>query len=771
MMKVRDAISKIKIILIPTKPLPVEETSAQEFLSVCGSATRLMTQHTGSSLVGVFRVAVVANADFGIKEIRDAAPKGKHWAYFRMNSDGTGELLVSHPALLYAYTTRLVEEWASQSVSDFESGKFFTAAFKWHRPLFDYLLTQTWRTARNFDPEEHIRELARAGYTHLEVNGLAMPVPFERAIPGEFYSQFYSYCIGLDQYVYSELNKGIYPTDYLTANLNLLKKYARLGRKYGLEPGILCFEPRTVPEKLLERYPTLRGARADHPFRSRLPRYTLTIAHPRVRDHYTELVQKLLQEVPDLAYMSIWSNDSGAGFEYTSSLYVGRNGGPYLIREWRTHEQIAEVAGKNIVHFLKTLRNAASEINPEFRVSLRLEPFKVEHDVIMDNLEERLDIEVPSLLVRGYDLPYHHDKYPDISGVAGSVHHIHMENQEKELIAEHQTRGVRSHLIYSHGNGYNFEPLVGVPYPWMLHQKLKAMSDCDVECAANLGGFTPSRLAPYHINQEVVRVYMLDPTMAVDEFIRLKATGWVNESSSDRLVEVWRLADQTIRWLAPLPLYSVFGFVWLRVWVRPIIPDLHAIPESDRRYYEDYMVSTTNNTNLVDLGRDVLFELITQEYGKSFVERVDENVESPLNAAITLAEENAGDESLPEKSREVFIDLRDRLRALRCWVRTLRSVAAWVAGVYGYLGTEDEAQKEAWRDYLDDMMTRDIRNTRDLLELWESSRVNFMVVSKSGETSYIYGENLGELLRRKIQLVEEYRHVEPRIDPDIMWRV
>ena len=69
------------------------------------------------------------------------------------------------------------------------------------------------------------------------------------------------------------------------------------------------------------------------------------------------------------------------------------------------------------------------------------------------------------------------------------------------------------------------------------------------------------------------------------------------------------------------------------------------------------------------------------------------------------------------------------------------------------------------------MMTEDIQNTQDLLELWESSRVNFMVVSKSGETSYIYGDNLGDLLRRKIRLMEKYRHVEPRIDDTIMWKV
>lgn len=69
------------------------------------------------------------------------------------------------------------------------------------------------------------------------------------------------------------------------------------------------------------------------------------------------------------------------------------------------------------------------------------------------------------------------------------------------------------------------------------------------------------------------------------------------------------------------------------------------------------------------------------------------------------------------------------------------------------------------------MMTRDLQNTKDLLELWHTSTVNFMVVSKTGETSFIYGDNLGELLQHKIKLIEKYRQVEPRIDMNIMWKV
>ena len=79
----------------------------------------------------------------------------------------------------------------------------------------------------------------------------------------------------------------------------------------------------------------LRGPRVDHPFRSFRPRYTMTLTHPLVRQHYADMMRALLQEVPDLGYIAVWSNDSGSGFEHTKSLYVGRNGGPYMIREWK----------------------------------------------------------------------------------------------------------------------------------------------------------------------------------------------------------------------------------------------------------------------------------------------------------------------------------------------------------------------------------------------------------------------------------------------------
>jgi hypothetical protein len=69
------------------------------------------------------------------------------------------------------------------------------------------------------------------------------------------------------------------------------------------------------------------------------------------------------------------------------------------------------------------------------------------------------------------------------------------------------------------------------------------------------------------------------------------------------------------------------------------------------------------------------------------------------------------------------------------------------------------------------MVLQDKENTKELLELWETSPVEFMIVSEVGETTLIYGENFGDHLRRKLELIEGHENDEPYIDPNFQWRV
>ncbi len=691
------------------------------------------------------------------------------WGWVRMSEEGTGTLTASDPAMLVALPRLLAEGLTAEQQAQVRDGLFLEATFQWHRSHYDYVLTQTARTARGFAPATYIRGLAEHGITHVEVNGLYTPVPFEPGVPDEYYNQFYTYCPGLNQFVDTPLTEGVYPKAYLRANLNHLKRLAALCHEHGIRPGLLCFEPRSLPASFFEQYPTLRGARIDHPFRSHQPRYTLAQDHPVTRKHYRQLVRNLLEEVPGLAYMSVWSNDSGAGFEHTSSLYVGRNGGPYMIREWRSHDEIAEVAGRSLLRYLRLLQETGAAVNPEFEVLLRMEHFKTEHDAILDGMGEGLSIEVPSLLVRGYDLPYAHPKYPEQDSAAGSIHHTRFEAREKDLLEAHRDAGFEPSLHYAPGPGFNMEPLLGIPFPQLLHQKLEALRAAGFERVNALGGLLNTEQTPYWPHPDIIRAVQYNPALSLDTVLHRAAQRWAGSAHAEQLTAWWKAAGEAVSHLPIVPLYSHFGFVWLRTWVRPFVPDIEAIPEADRRYYEQFMVSTPNNPNINDFGQDVLFQLITQSSGQAMTQQFDDNVLPRIKQIETEISD-----ALPEadaKARPVFVDLRDRMTALRCWATTQRNTCAWVWGVHGFLDADGPDDKAIYQDLVQDVVDKEMQNVRDLLALWNQSSTEFMLVSEVGETAFIYGENFGKLLQRKIQLMQAYRDHPPRIDRAIIWRL
>ncbi|NND70085.1 MAG: hypothetical protein HKN43_00740 [Rhodothermales bacterium] len=691
------------------------------------------------------------------------------WMYLRVSDSGAGHISASESSLLYAATNLLNGGLTDDQVASLSDGVLLESSFSMHRPLFDYTLTQVGRAIRDFDPEQHIAAMARSGFTHVEVNALQAHVPLEPGVPHEYYAQFYTYCAGLNHFVDSDISRGFYPLEYLTANLNKLKHLASLSRKYGMTPGILCFEPRSMPEAFFKRYPTLRGGRIDHPFRSHLPRYTLAQSHPVAQDHYRQMIRNLMQHVPDLAYMSVWTNDSGAGFEHTSSLYVGRNGGPYLIREWRDHDAIAKSAGESALGWLRNIRDEARKINPEFEVSLRLEPFKEEHDILIEGMGDGLTVEVPSLLVRGYELPYSHPRYPEETSVGGSIFHDSMDDQETAIMAEYQSRGFEPKMTYSCGGAFNTEPLLGIPFPRMLYRKLSAFRQMGTLHASAFGGIHHTEKTPYWPNIEVMRLAQLNRDLDIDQMLSIMARNWVGDESAQTLIDCWDKVEESVAYLPLIPLFSHFGFVWLRTWVRPLLANLEAVPRAERAYFERYMVTTPNNPSINDLGQDVLFQLITEESGRQMTQHFDEYVFPRIDAAVAAIEDAI--EKASDDSKAVFVDLRDRTRALKCWATTQRNTTAWVANVYGYLRTDDPEEKARFNDGVQAMIDLDLANTRELHDLLSTTESEVVMLSEVGETSFIYGENLIELLERKIALTEKYRSAEPYIDREIMWRI
>jgi hypothetical protein len=753
----------------PSGPL-VEHTIASEVRTrFAGRATiRRTTGLTASA--GSIRIASLANQPF-VGGMRPELPKEERWMMVRVRLGEGIEILASHEQYLYGVWSRASEDWAGLDVREFTIGKFITPTFPHVRPVYDIFLTQVARTVRDFDRDEHFRTLARMGATYAEVNGLAFAVPFETGPKGELLHRFYTYCPALDQFVSSRLNKGFYDDDYLQANLNNLKANADLAEKYGLTPGLVCFEPRSVPDALLDRYPVLRGARVDHPMRSFRPRYNLSVAHPVVREHYAELMENLVREVPRLGYISIWSNDSGAGFEYTHSLYVGRNGGGYVVREWLGAKDIAAAAAMNLVRFLRVLRDAGRKVNPAFRTLIRLEPFWEEHDHIWKQLEDGLDVEVSSLLTKGWKLAYKHPRYEEVPEIHGTALYSTFVENEKDVLQDLRTKGADADVYFVPGILGNHEPLIGIPFPRLVHQKLLDMADRGVTTAAFQGGVTPQSFAPYNINQEVIRAFQFDRNLDIQSFLTQKAEEWIGSDLAGDLVEVWRLSEEVFKSF-PIPVWIFSGWgVWYRLFVRPIIPNIEAIPEKDRRYYENFLLATTHNRTRVDFRYDVGFDLCEPARAELAVRHMDQDLFPLLDqlmAKVQAMQQRAKD----DRSRACVEDLSDRMRALCCWYRNQRNITAWIAGVHGYLETTDEDKRRKYRAMLKQMVLDEIHNTGDLLRLWETARTRWMIASEVGETTFIYfHKNFADLLRRKIELMTGREDDVPYVDPDYQWRV
>ena len=684
----------------------------------------------------------------------------KDWVLFHVQGK-RASIAASHARYLYAFWRWLQEDAGELPVADFARKKRISPSFRWQRPVYDNYFSQSARSVRNLDRETYVREMAGAGFTHLEVNSLSTPEAAEKGVPGEVYPRFYTYLPALDQFVASTLNRGIYPKRYLAANLARLKDGAELAGRYGLEPTLTCFEPRSVPEKLLARYPELRGCRVDHPFRSFRPRYNLAVGHPAVKEHYRELMVTIMREVPQLSCLSVWTNDSGAGMEFTKTLYVGANGSAYLVREWSDDDVFARSAATNAASFLRLLKCAAAEVNPDFRVVTRLEPFGVERPFFLDALGGGLDVEVPTHLSTGWDSPYGHPTYPDCGIGPFTIFNNAFKAEETAPMRSLARRDCRTHVMHAHGPTNNFEPLMGIPSPWLVHEKLAAMRAAGVEWLSHFGGIAPPASVQFSPNDEVFRSFQFDPERDVEAVTLSIAARFAGRAKARSLVSVWRLAEKAIRGFMPNQLYFLWG-PWYRLWVRPLVPDIDAIPSAEREYYEGAMLSTHHNPNRVDLSRDVLFHLMDAALGAKAVSRIDRRALPHLKRALDRL---AGEEA------PVFVDLRDRLTALRHWMMTRRNVASWIANVKGYLGTTAKKKRAAHRTALAEMVRSEIANARGLREFLASCETEVMAVSAGEETTFIYDAKFGDHLAKKIDLMKRYGHRAPRIDADFMWRV
>ena len=310
---------------------------------------------------------------------------------------------------------------------------------------------------------------------------------------------------------------------------------------------------------------------------------------------------------------------------------------------------------------------------------------------------------------------------------------------------------------------------MGLPYPALVSERLQAAYESGVTCL--LASASPQSLVPYDINGEVLRSFQAHREQPLESVLAEAAERWAGAAYSHHLVELWKLSDAAVRsYPAGIP-FSTFAFPWFRLWVRPFVPNIDAIPESDRSYYERNLLATFNNPTRIDLNNDMMWNFLTVKEAGEKKEAIDRTVTPPLNEALEHVTKLIQGLDRTASPRKVFEDLRDRLRAGRCFYATMRNSLAWTESVHGYMEAQSQSEKERHRSLCRAMVTSELENAKNLLKLWNESGVDWMPVSRRAESLHIHGENFGDHVRHKIALMQQHIDDEPYIDEEFMWRM
>jgi len=160
---------------------------------------------------------------------------------------------------------------------------------------------------------------------------------------------------------------------HVRKNQALLRACVRVLRKYKLNATFESHEPFYIAEGFFARHPYLRGARVDHPRRSRQEAFAMCLDHPEGQDILASMMSSLVREAPELSSFTIFSNDAGAGMCWNDVLYTAPNG-PAHCRSRNTGERIASVvdalsrgAGKALdFRFYANLSEAEYSLIPHY---------------------------------------------------------------------------------------------------------------------------------------------------------------------------------------------------------------------------------------------------------------------------------------------------------------------------------------------------------------------------------------------------------------------
>lgn len=596
--------------------------------------------------------------------------------------------------------------------------------------MWDNSMNQMYRFSRGFDRRAHFREIARLGFTGVEVNRYADGGWHvrHRRFPRDSYAWYMSYAPALDAFVTSELTREFYAADELEQNLDDLREAVQLAREFGLEPGFVCYEPRGVNEAIFDKHPDLRGSRIDHPGRSLQPRYALDIAHPRVLAHYAESLTALMREVPDLRYFNFWTQDSGSGLPFASKLYFGPNGS-YLAR--------TKTMGELARDFTRTLLDAGRAINPAFEVVMHI---GWEYN---DNERKLITEAMPAGVTFSHPL-------------GGATLDPHERGHLERYLPDDRAAGREPYASLIMGAGHDAEPIIGIPAPRLLLKKFAMFRELGLSRVMACEGVYSPPQSPYNLNQELFAELVRGETPDLTAFLGKLAHRWCdgNAEAAQALVEAWQIGNDAVEAWPRLNWYSGgVGRTQGRWLTRPLVPDITRLTAAERAAWERCLFPLEWDIARVNVSFEGGIRFFEDEEFRRVIDGIDQAAAPLLTRMIDLLER-----AMKKFGHPVFEDQRDRFRGLLLCFRTERNLFTVQVATNDYLLKKGDAA--ACRTRIREAVLAEIENTKAWILALTTSRTTFFRIAVKEETPFVHLTPV-EDFRLKLDVMPRHLDDEP----------
>ncbi len=602
-------------------------------------------------------------------------------------------------------------------------------------------------TEANID--DFMASLANAGVTHVQINHLPdLMHPEQLNQPDNVYLWFANFGPPLDLFASSTLNRGLYPEMYLERNRRSLVRFSQSAVRHGLKPMLYLCEPRFVPERFFLRHPTLRGPRVDNPNVSKTPLYALCTDLPEVQAHYREMMAAVMEVAPEVSMASIFTSDSGAGFDYNPETYAGSNGAGF-------NKGIP--LAKRAVNFLSILLEEGQRHQPDFTVNLtsgfspseRARILEQSPPGIVGSVYGLYDWEGGLEEMWGY-----HQAVWGAPKAKWNVRTLDRAAARQDRFDDMKNRfdvaakGNRSPFLHAELPTTDYpRPLRYTPHPFETIRMVKAIAAIGATRIAAWGVVSPKELVPFDVNAAAMRIVNADIDADPEVVVSRLATECVGAELAPVLVEAWRRCNDA--W-CERPMWNHAGLP-KQALPGPLVPNLRALEAQETAYYRT--IGLEDMERIQGLGAFVPHE--ADERNRDYV--IDELYNRRTLPGLENAWRSLDGAADGCSDAAAAALLRDQAEHIRFGWLNQRSHANWYeAGRYLAPGNEPRFQR-TMQQIVDD----ELEVTAELIAMLDGRLDKFMRVYLSDFMTYELGPGFVDHLRCRMEVMRRHRDDSP----------